>query len=237
MKALLVGYGKMGKLIHSLAPQSHILIVAICDHNFSKKDLLKKDGVTRSCTVSKHLLKGVDVVIDFSNKEAIIERIDLYCREQVPSVIGVTDWEKEKEEAKKIIDSYKGACIASSNFSPGVLLLSKLVQEASKLFHAFEQYKSSITETHHIHKKDSPSGTALMLMQCLQKEIPITSIRAGENPGEHVICFDSADDAVTLTHQAKSRNGFANGALSACHFIYGKKGFYTFEDILKEILT
>jgi len=236
MRAIIVGYGKMGTLIHKLASEANISIIALCDHNFSKRALAKKDGVVRSHTVTTELLADADVVIDFSSKKDILERIKLYCQSHVPSIVGVTDWEEEKKEAEKIIKKYKGACLASSNFSVGVLLFSQLVRDAARLFNSCDDYFASITETHHLKKKDSPSGTALMLKQCLCKDVPIASIRSGDNPGRHEVAFDSACDSITLTHQAKNRHGFAQGALSACHYIQGKVGFYTFEDILKDIL-
>ena len=156
--------------------------------------------------------------------------------------MGTTGWEDKKEEMQKRVKNEHGTLLASSNFSIGVLLFTHLIQHAARLLSHSGNYTASLIETHHAQKKDSPSGTALMLAQELRThgkhdyEPPIASIRTGNNPGEHVITFDSAEDTIRLVHQAKSREGFAQGALASCHFIEHKKGYLTLHDMLKEFL-
>ena len=233
LNALLVGYGNMGSLIHKLSPQFNITICAICDHNFTKPTLAKKDGVARSSLLTQQLIDGCDVVIDFSHAAEILDRIALYCKHKIPAIIGTTGWQQEEEKAKKMIMKSKSAACVSSNFSIGMYLFKKLVGDAAKLMQLEPNYHASIVEVHHTKKKDSPSGTALMLAQCFAEDIPIASIRTGKNPGRHTIIFDAASDTIQLEHQAKNRDGFAKGALTACHFIQGRVGYFGIQDMVK----
>jgi len=237
MKALLIGHGKMGKLIESMAPEFGIEIAQIIEYGQ---------------TLSKKNLHGIDVAIDFSSPDHILGRIETVSQERIPLVIGTTGWDGEIESAQAIIKKNTSAMLVAPNFSFGVALFSKLVTYASHLFSKFEHYDVALFEQHHRGKKDHPSGTARALGKIVLSEMPrkkevitttphgaidpshlqITSLRLGHHPGEHRVIFDGPDDTITLTHSARSRHDFARGALYGAKWIQGKSGSFTMEDLL-----
>jgi 4-hydroxy-tetrahydrodipicolinate reductase len=157
-------------------------------------------------------------------------------------VIGTTGWYSRLEEASKIGASSNIGVVYGSNFSLGVNLFYQIVERAAQLFSAFDSYDPFIEEAHHKFKKDAPSGTALVLQKTLAKiygdrPVPVTSVRAGYIPGTHAVSFDSVVDTIRLEHTARSREGFAEGALLAAKWIAGRKGFYEFREVLEERLT
>lgn len=236
MKVLLIGYGKMGKLIEKFAPEYGIEIAKIIEKND---------------TINKRDLSHINVAIDFSSPAGISSRVEKLLDHQIPICIGTTGWDEEVEEVKALVKQYKGAILAASNFSLGVALFFKLVRSAAKILSLHEQYDVAIQERHHRQKKDAPSGTAKQLGRILLSELKhkkevttsltlppeptqlhISSVRVGHIPGEHEIIFDGPDDTIQLAHKARTRNDFARGALLAAKWIQGKKGFFTIEDML-----
>jgi 4-hydroxy-tetrahydrodipicolinate reductase len=230
MKIALIGYGAMGRLIGTLAEnKNHEIAVVIdeTDANLSAAELSEK-------------LKGVDAAIDFSVAEAVRRNSEACVLAGVPLVEGTTGWNAEREEIEKFIKENDGAFVFGANFSIGVNLFYRIADFASELFAKFEDYEAFIEEQHHSRKKDAPSGTALKLKELvakhIEKDFSVSSTRAGNIPGTHRVGFDGTADQILLEHFARSREGFASGAILAAEWIAGRKGFYEFTDVMDEIL-
>lgn len=231
MKIALIGYGAMGKLIRTLAENKNHEIAVIIDEadaNLSAEELAAK-------------LKGADAAIDFSIAEAVKRNVEACVLAKVPLVEGTTGWNSQREEIEKFIKKNDGAFVFGANFSVGVNLFYRIADFASELFAKFEDYEAFIEERHHSRKKDAPSGTALKLKDVVAKHITkdfsVAATRAGNIPGTHIVGFDGTADTIELTHTARSREGFASGAILAAEWIAEKKGFYEFTDIMNEILN
>jgi 4-hydroxy-tetrahydrodipicolinate reductase len=186
-------------------------------------------------------LCGHDVAIDFSIGDAVLKNIEACARARVPLVEGTTGWKQHESTAKQLITEHSGAMVYGANFSIGVNLFYRIAQQAAALFSVVEGYAPFIEEAHHNRKRDAPSGTALKLRDLMSEhlgpDIPTSSTRAGYIPGTHRVGFDSEADQVLLTHTARSRQGFANGALLAAHWIVGQTGVFEFSEVIEEILT
>jgi 4-hydroxy-tetrahydrodipicolinate reductase len=186
-------------------------------------------------------LCGHDVAIDFSIGDAVLKNIEACARARVPLVEGTTGWKQHESTAKQLITEHSGAMVYGANFSIGVNLFYRIAQQAAALFSVVEGYAPFIEEAHHNRKRDAPSGTALKLRDLMSEhlgpDIPTSSTRAGYIPGTHRVGFDSEADQVLLTHTARSRQGFANGALLAAHWIVGRTGVFEFSEVIEEILT
>ena len=231
IKAALLGYGKMGRMIESIAPQRSVEIKA---HYDEFCPLEYNDG-------NRALLQDVEILIDFSTPETVLDNINKAAAFSKNLVIGTTGWYDQIDEVRGIVEKNNIGLIYGSNFSLGVNLFFKIVDYAAKLFSSFDNYDPFIEEAHHKMKKDAPSGTALIIKKLMDKsyrdrDVLINSIRAGYIPGSHAVNFDSAVDSIRLEHVARNRNGFAEGALLAAKWIKGKTGFYEFQDVLDDIL-
>ncbi len=227
MNLAIVGYGKMGRLIEQLAPEYGFDVTLKLDE-YNNADYA---GITREN------FENVDVAIEFSVPSATIGNIERMAALGVDMVIGTTGWLAELERAKSIIESSGVGLVWSPNYSIGVNVFSRLVAEAARLLAGEEEYGAWAWEIHHSTKKDAPSGTLLRLVEQMKqagytRPIDTGSNRAGSHPGTHEIGFDSAADTITLRHTARSREGFARGALKAAWWVAGKKGFYEFSDVL-----
>lgn len=230
MKIALIGFGAMGKLIKNLAENKNHEIGVIIDEadaNLSALELADK-------------LKGADAAIDFSSAEAVKRNIEACLIAKIPLVEGTTGWSAEKEAIKNLVEEKRGAFVFGANFSVGVNLFYRIANYAAELFAKFEDYEAFIEERHHSRKKDAPSGTALKLKEIVSehtiKDFSVASTRAGNIPGTHIVGFDGVADTIELNHTARSREGFAAGAILAAEWIAGKKGFYEFTDVMDEIL-
>lgn len=230
MKIALIGYGAMGKIIASLAAGKHHEIVVIIDEtdaNLSAERLAEK-------------LKDVDAAIDFSIAEAVRKNVEACLMADVPLVEGTTGWNAERENIKNLVEEKNGAFVFGANFSIGVNLFYKITDYAAELFSRFEDYEAFVEEQHHSRKKDAPSGTALKLKDILAKHIAedfsVAATRAGNIPGTHRVGFDGAADQILLEHSARSREGFASGALLAAEWVLGKRGFWEFTDVIGDVL-
>ena len=220
MKLAIVGYGKMGKLIEQLAPEYGFTVHACVDVD---DDLAKA--------------AGADVAIEFTTPEAAVANIEKLAALKVPTVVGTTGWLTERERVEAAIARNKTGMVWSPNFSIGVNVFFRLVQEAARLMADEPSYGAWAWEIHHDTKKDAPSGTMLKLVEDMKaagypRNIDVSSNRAGRHPGTHEIGFDSAADTITLRHAARSREGFARGALKAAQWIVGKQGVFEFSDVL-----
>ncbi len=230
MKIALIGYGAMGQLIESLAKKAGDEIVVTIDES--------KAALSAEALAEK--IKGADVAIDFSVAEAVRRNIEACCFAGVPVVEGTTGWNAELEAIKKLVADKNGALVFGANFSVGVNIFYRIISAASELFAQFPEYEPFIEEQHHSRKKDAPSGTALKLKTLIEEKVKrdfsVSSTRAGNIPGTHTVGFDGPADQVTLTHTARSREGFASGALVAAKWIVGKRGAYEFTDVIDEVL-
>ena len=231
MKVALLGYGAMGQLVAALVQAAGDEIGA----TLTSKDAAR--GVEEMVT----LLRGHDVAIDFSVGAAVVTHVDACMRAGVPLVQGTTGWKDHEDDARRLVAEHEGAMVFGANFSIGVNVFYRIVEQAAKLFAGLEQYQAFIEEQHHARKLDAPSGTALKLKsvmaEYINNPIPVASMRAGYIPGTHRVGFDSAADQVTLTHMARSREGFAAGALLAARWIIGRKGVYEFSEVIDEVIV
>ena len=222
MNLAIVGYGKMGRMIEQLAPEYGFTVTAKAD---------------QSHEITAAAFANVDAAIDFSVAEAVIPNAKALSALGVNLVIGTTGWLDKIDELKAIIAAGNTGCVWGPNFSIGVAIFGRLVSEAARLMQSEAEYESWAWEAHHSAKKDAPSGTMLKLVEDMRqagysKHIDVSSTRAGKIPGTHEIGFDSAADTITLTHTARSREGFARGALKAAQWVVGKRGFHEFSDII-----
>ncbi len=219
-KLALVGYGKMNRMIEQLAAEYRFEVV---------QRLTSRDR--------KASLEGADVAIEFTNPESAVGNLQRLAAEQIPTVCGTTGWLEHLDEISAIVEQNHTALVASPNFSVGVAVFKRLAALAAELLEGQTEYGAWAWEIHHDAKKDAPSGTLLQLVKAMRQHgysrtIDTAANRAGRHPGTHEIGFDSAADTITLRHTARSREGFARGALQAARWILGRKGVYTFDDVL-----
>jgi len=233
MNIAIVGYGKMGHIIEKIAIGRGINVKA-------KIDPIANDATHKE--INKESLKGIDVCIEFTTPDVAVENIKKIAALKKNIVVGTTGWYEKTEDVKSIAKENNIGLIYSPNFSIGVNIFFRVMHEISKMMDTFNDYGVAITEAHHIHKKDAPSGTAKKISEIIKGnisrivDIEVKSIREGEIPGTHTVTFESNADIIKLEHEAKNREGFALGAVMAAEWINGKKGFFTIEDMMKEII-
>jgi 4-hydroxy-tetrahydrodipicolinate reductase len=230
MKLALIGKGAMGQLVSARArDEGHEIALT-----------LSSQDAERTTEELAGRLRAADVAIDFSSGPAVLQNIKACALAGVPLVEGTTGWQDEQVAAFELVREHDGALVYGANFSIGVNLFYRLVAHAAELFRATDDYAPFIEEAHHARKRDAPSGTALRLRDLLSarlpQDIPVSSTRAGYIPGTHRVGFDSLADQITLVHTARSREGFAAGALVAARWIQGRRGVYEFSAVIDEIL-
>jgi 4-hydroxy-tetrahydrodipicolinate reductase len=236
MNIAIIGYGRMGHEIESIAIKRGHVIKLIVDQD-NTNDL------------NKNNLNGIDVAIEFSSPTAAFNNITKCLEEKVTVVSGTTGWLEDYDKVVDICKKNNASFIHSSNFSIGVNLLFRLNTELAKQMDRYRDYFVLIEEVHHTKKLDAPSGTALTLAEgilekhsgykkwCFENEksnncIPIRSVREGVVPGTHIVSWDSEIDTISLKHEAKNRKGLALGALVAAEFIFSRKGIFTMKDVM-----
>ena len=233
MNIAIIGYGKMGHEIEKAAIARGLNVVSTIDPSAS--DATHKN-------IDEKSLKNADVCIDFTNPDAVVGNIKKISEFRKNIVVGTTGWQKNIDEVKKIVNTSKIGFIYASNFSIGVNIFFRIVEHAAKIMNNINDYDVFGYELHHSKKLDSPSGTAKSIEKILvsnikrKKEIPFASVRAGSIPGTHVVGFDSSADTIELKHTARNREGFALGAVMASEWIKNKKGFYSIDDMMKDII-
>lgn len=251
MNIAIIGFGKMGKKIYQIASEKGYSITSIIDP-------LSTDSLVTDKTITIQSLKGCDVVIDFSHPSCIIENIKFYISNSIPAVIGTTGWYDNIEMLKEYASNYSNSSIIySGNFSIGVSLYREVVKLASSLFGKTGSYDVFANEIHHREKADSPSGTAALISDIIvdnfegkdkvvtqrldrkieANEIHVSSTRGGWIPGTHSVVFDSPFDSIELTHRARTRDGFAIGAVLAASWLIDKKGFFTLDDFVETLIN
>jgi 4-hydroxy-tetrahydrodipicolinate reductase len=225
MKIALIGHGAMGKLIERLAVEKvHEIgcVVNDADAGLQSGELAEK-------------LRRCDVAIDFTVADAVRRNVEACVAAGIPIVVGTTGWNASRDEVERIVIDGHGAIVFGANFSIGVNLFYRIADFAAELFSRFPEYETFIEEQHHSRKKDAPSGTALKIKEIVESHVDVnsvTSTRAGNIPGTHRVGFDGPADQILLEHTARSREGFALGAIMAAEWIVGKKGFYEFTDVI-----
>jgi 4-hydroxy-tetrahydrodipicolinate reductase len=230
MRLALIGQGAMGQLVSARArDEGHEIALTI-----SSRD------AGRDIEELAEQLRAVDVAIDFSTASAVLKNMRVCAQAGVPLVEGTTGWGDVRALALEVVREHDGALVYGANFSIGVNLFYRLVEYAAELFQATDDYAPFIEEAHHSRKRDAPSGTALrlkgLLAARLGKDISVASTRAGHIPGTHRVGFDSVADQIMLVHTARSREGFASGALAAARWIQGRRGIYEFSEVIDQIL-
>ena len=231
MKIALIGHGVMGELVAAGARKAGDEIGIV---------LTSKDGELPVGQLAEKL-RGHDVTIDFSIGDAVLKNIETCAIAGVPLVEGTTGWKQHESIARQLMSDHDGAMVYGANFSIGVNLFYRIAKQAAALFSAVGGYAPFIEEAHHNRKRDAPSGTALKLRDLMSEylgpDIPTSSTRAGYIPGTHRVGFDSEADQILLTHTARSRQGFANGALLAAHWIVGRTGVFEFTEVIEEVIA
>ena len=218
MNVLIVGYGKMGRLIDTLAAEQGIEVAGRVDEGRDE-------------------WRAADVAIDFTTADALLRNFPRYLQLKMPVVIGTTGWNEHAAALRAQAEQAELGVVASANFSIGVNVFQLVVNEAARLMRSQPQYGAWIHEAHHSAKRDAPSGTAYMLRDSMaaagfDRPIDMSATRAGTIPGIHTIGFDAASDTIELTHTARDRRGFAGGALVAAKWIRGRQGWFTMADVL-----
>ena len=231
MKIALLGYGKMGKLVEAIALREGWEVGPKLDINDNEQG----SGITPKS------MAGVDVAIEFSQPEAVLANIQAAARTGINIVVGTTGWSEERIKVEKIVSDSGIGLVYGANFSLGMNLFFEIVSHAARAVGMIPQYDAYVHEEHHSAKKDAPSGTALSLLDIIRPHLnnpnpSITCVRAGRIPGTHLIGFDSEADTILLEHRARSRQGFAEGAVLAARWIAGKKGIYDFRQVFREIV-
>lgn len=229
MKIALVGYGKMGKMIEQAAQGRGHEVMARFDI----------DNNVRGAGLTKETLAGADVAIEFSTPESALDNLRRLLELRVPTVVGTTGWSQHLDEVRALAAKHEASLVYGANFSVGVNLFFKVAQYAAELFSQYDAYDPFLIEHHHKFKKDAPSGTALVIEKLMRESygerLPQSlSVRAGYAPGTHEVGFDSEADTVRLTHTARSRQGFAAGAVVAAEMITSRSGVHEFSELLFE---
>jgi len=226
----IVGCGKMGRLVEQLAAEYGLEVRA----KFTRSNNLHDAGITSES------LRGVEAAIEFTTPEAAPDNLRRLASLGINTVCGTTGWFEKLPMIREKIVGAKTALVYSPNFSVGVNVFIETVARAASFFAKYPEYEAWGWEIHHSTKKDAPSGTLKKLAEEIQasgykRALTLTANRAGTHPGTHEIGFDSAADTITLRHTARSRDGFARGALRAARWVAGKKGVFEFREILGEL--
>lgn len=224
-RVALIGMGKMGRVLEQLAPERGWEVVARIDKSTNRNG----SGISTSS------LNRADVAIEFTVPESALANVKAAVAARCPIVVGTTGWSKELPTLAAWVNERGGALLTAANFSLGVNAFVQIVAVASRLLGGPGGFDAHIVETHHATKKDAPSGTALTLHNAAEwpRDIPITSVRTGSVPGIHEIIFDAPFETLQLTHIARDRRVFAEGALVAAAWLVGRKGVFTMKDVLE----
>jgi 4-hydroxy-tetrahydrodipicolinate reductase len=231
LRLAVIGDGKMGQAIASLASQHAFEVVAL----LGEQQVLPQ-GITKS------LLDGADVAVEFTTPQFAAANVRGCVAAGCPVVCGTTGWDNSRGEVEDEVRAKKGALLWAPNFSIGVHLFSRIVEHAARLVaEANAGFDAHLVETHHNQKLDAPSGTARALADLAEKAagraVPITSVRVGNVPGTHQVIFDGAFEQIRLEHIARDRRVFATGALAAAHWLVGKHGVFTLDHMLGTAVT
>jgi 4-hydroxy-tetrahydrodipicolinate reductase len=227
MRLLVVGHGRMGRLVEGLAPS----------YGFDVAGVLEADSNAGGAGVTAERCRGVDVAVDFSTAEATLATVPRLAAHGVSLVVGTTGWQAREAEIREAVAQAGVGAVVAANFSLGANVLDALVESAGRLLSDADSYGAFIHEAHHAAKKDAPSGTALVLRRALERggyarPVDVSSTRAGHIPGTHTVGFDGPAETLALVHTVRDRATFAHGALAAARWVVGRKGWFTMRDVL-----
>jgi 4-hydroxy-tetrahydrodipicolinate reductase len=226
MRVLLLGHGRMGKLVESLAPEYGATIAAVLDEH---------SGAT---AIADGNYGAVDVAIDFTLADAVVKNLPQLAERKINVVIGTTGWQAQEAAMRGIAGKAGIGVLAASNFSLGMNIFQLAVEEASRNFAKHDEFGAWIHESHHVMKKDAPSGTAVTLKTGMQsagfaRPIDVSSTRVGSVPGTHTVGFDGPSETIEFVHTVRDRAVFARGALVAARWLVGKQGWFSIRDLLR----
>jgi 4-hydroxy-tetrahydrodipicolinate reductase len=228
MHLLILGRGKTGSLVAEVARQrGHEIRVAGAPEN------------AECAALTAENLRGIDEIVDFTGPHCVIANIEACVNAGKNMIVGTTGWYGELDRVRKLVEDRGTGFLYAANFSVGVNLFFDVARAAAAALR--HEYSGQIFERHHAHKKDAPSGTAIAIQRIVREasgkseDLEITSFREGEVVGMHEVVLDSPADKIYLCHDAKSRHGFADGAVRAAEWLAGKKGFYDFKDVWREL--
>ena len=227
MRLVLIGYGRMGRLVEELSSS----------YGFEVADRLDIDDNANGQGIRAERLHGVDVAIDFSTGPAVVQNLPKLAALEINLVVGTTGWQAHEADLKRVAIAAAIGVVAAPNFSLGANVFQAIVEHTARLFRQHDEYGAWVHELHHAAKQDAPSGTALALVDLMERAgyrgaIDVASTRAGSMPGTHTVGFDGPSDTVILTHTTRDRATFARGALEAARWIQGKHGWFTMRDVL-----
>jgi 4-hydroxy-tetrahydrodipicolinate reductase len=229
MKLLVLGKGKTGSIVAEIAKERGHEVISLSS--------AENVGAAALSPENLHSM-GIEAAIDFTTPTAVLENISACARANINMVVGTTGWYSELDYARRVVEQNNCGFVYGSNFSVGVNVFFEIARAAATALPF--GYTAKLVERHHAEKKDSPSGTAATLQKIIKEtsgtEPEITSVREGDTIGTHVMLLDSEYDTMMLVHDAKSRRGFAGGAVRAAEWLHGKKGFYEFKDIFKHLV-
>src|SRR6185295_6035790 len=227
MRILLVGHGRMGRLVGDLAPEYGHEIAGVVD----------PQSPLHAGSLDDERWRGVDVAIDFTFPDAVESNVAALAAHGVNMVIGTTGWHTDEPAVRRSVAEAGIGVVVAPNFSVGVVIFEAIVARAAGLVADQAEFGAFLHEAHHAAKKDAPSGTALLLKQKMQeagyaRPIDVSSTRAGYIPGTHAVGFDGPAETIVLTHSARDRSAFARGALIAARWVHGRRGWFTMKDVL-----
>jgi 4-hydroxy-tetrahydrodipicolinate reductase len=228
MRIVLVGYGRMGRLVGELAGGYGGEVVGVIDPVSPSHTGAADDDRWRGFA---------DVAIDFSLGDAVVSNVPALARRGLNVVLGTTGWQQHEAVLRRAVADAGAGIVAAPNFATGVVIFEALVRFAARRFAEQGEFGAWLHEAHHSTKKDAPSGTALLLKRAMEaagyeRAIDVSSTRAGSIPGTHTVGFDGPSDSITLTHTARDRGAFARGALVAARWVQGKRGWFDMQDVL-----
>lgn len=227
MRLLIIGYGRMGKLVDQLSES----------YGFEVADRLDIDTNAGGAGITADAVRDVDVAIDFSTADAVADNLPRLARHGVNLVVGTTGWQGEEAALKQVAADAGIGVVAAANFSLGVNLFLALTERAARLFEPHPEFGVWIHEIHHAAKIDAPSGTALAMRAALERgglsrDVDMASTRVGAAPGTHTAGFDGPTETIELTHTTRDRATFARGALEAARWVRGRRGWFSMRDVL-----
>jgi len=227
VKLLLVGHGKMGRMVEALAAEYGCEVVGVID----------PQSPSHGGGPDDPRWSGVDVAIDFSTAASVPVNAPVLARRGINLVVGTTGWSQHESTVRDAVADSGAGIVVAPNFATGVVLFDALVAHAARLFAPQKDFSAFLHEAHHAAKADAPSGTALLLKRSIEhsgfdRPVDVSSTRAGFIPGTHTVGFDGPAETMTLTHAARDRSAFARGALTAARWIQGKRGWFTMREVL-----
>ncbi|HZN54354.1 MAG TPA: dihydrodipicolinate reductase C-terminal domain-containing protein [Candidatus Polarisedimenticolaceae bacterium] len=228
MKYALVGHGRMGRAVDAAAAaRGHVRALVVSRSGRGR-------GVARS--IEAAAWRGVGVAFEFTHADAALDNVLALLARGIPVVCGSTGWDASDPRLGRAARASRAGAVLAPNFSIAMNLFYALVEQAARRFGALDAFDPWIAEWHHRAKRDAPSGTARRLAAILGPGVPVAAVRAGHEPGRHVVGFDGPDDLVTLSHAARGRSGFATGAVVAAEWLRGRRGLHAFDEVIEDLV-